>query len=150
MERILVALDLPLAENQGILDFACHLAEPMQAELWLLHVAAPDAAFVGLEAGPSSVRDSRAHTLRAEHRDLHEIVGGLRALGMQAHALLVEGVTADTILEQASRREVDLIVLGSHGHGALYKALLGGTSDSVLRHASCPVVVVPDPERKKN
>ncbi len=148
MHRILVALDLPLGGNGRIVDFAQHLAEISKAELWLLHVAAPDAAFVGLDAGPPSVRNSRAQTLRSEHRDLHEIVATLRESGLDAHPLLVEGVTAQTILEQAERRDVDLIVLGSHGHGALYKALLGGTSDSVLRHAICPVVVVPDPARK--
>ena len=150
MDRILVALDLPLAENHRTLEFAHRLAVMSGAELWLLHVAAPDAAFVGLEAGPTSVRDSRAQTLRSEHEDLHQIVAKLREQGQEAHPLLVEGVTSETILEQAERREVDLIVLGSHGHGALYKALLGGTSDSVLRHSSCPVVVVPDPGRKKD
>ena len=148
MQRSLVALDLPLEENRTVLDLATRLAALAGAELWLLHVAAPNAAFVGLEAGPPSVRDSRAQSLRSEHHDLQEVANGLREQGLEIHPLLVEGVTADSILEQAARREVDLIVLGSHGHGALYKALLGSTSDGVLRRSECPVMVVPDPRRK--
>lgn len=145
MKNILVALDLPFASARPALDFARGLAEGAGGTLWLLHVAAPDSAFASLEAGPPSSREARAQTLRVEHRELHELAERLRTEGFDAHALIAEGVTPDVILDQAERRGVELVVLGSHGHGALRKALLGSTSDAVLRRSRIPVAVVPDP-----
>lgn len=39
----------------------------------------------------------------------------------------------------------DLMVLGSHGHGAVHDKLVGSTSERAIHHAPCPVVIVPDP-----
>jgi nucleotide-binding universal stress UspA family protein len=47
------------------------------------------------------------------------------------------------VLSEARRLEVELIVVGSHGHGLLFDALLGSVSAAVLRHAEVPVLVVP-------
>jgi nucleotide-binding universal stress UspA family protein len=41
--------------------------------------------------------------------------------------------------------DADLLVLGSHGHGHLHRAVLGSVSETCIRHATCPVVVVPLP-----
>ncbi|MDG6105880.1 universal stress protein [Dactylosporangium aurantiacum] len=49
-----------------------------------------------------------------------------------------------TVLLAAARR-ARLLVLGSHGHGRLRRALLGSTSGRCVRRAGCPVVVVPPP-----
>lgn len=43
--------------------------------------------------------------------------------------------------------DAELMVLGSHGHGAVHDKLVGSTSQRAIHHASCPVVVVPDPRR---
>jgi nucleotide-binding universal stress UspA family protein len=52
----------------------------------------------------------------------------------------VEGEPADVLFEQSS--EAELLVVGSHGHGALAGALLGSVSQAVTHRAACPVVVV--------
>lgn len=41
--------------------------------------------------------------------------------------------------------DADLLVVGSHGHGAVHDKLIGSTSERTLHHAPCPVVIVPDP-----
>lgn len=41
--------------------------------------------------------------------------------------------------------DAELLVLGSHGHGAIHNTLVGSTSQHVIRHATCPVVILPDP-----
>jgi nucleotide-binding universal stress UspA family protein len=43
--------------------------------------------------------------------------------------------------------DAEMIVLGSHGHGSFHDALVGSTSQHVIRHAPCPVVILPDPRR---
>jgi nucleotide-binding universal stress UspA family protein len=47
------------------------------------------------------------------------------------------------VLSEAKRLHAELIVVGSHGHGLLYDALLGSVSADILRKSSLPVLVVP-------
>lgn len=141
--RVLAAVELPLTVAEPVIAFAAHLARLSGAELVLLHVAEPDPDVAPLDAGPPSIRESRSHELRAGHQELLDRAEALRAGGLEAHAHLVPGVVSDTVLAQAERHEAGVIVLGSHRHGALYRAVLGTSTDSILRRARLPVVVVP-------
>ena len=58
----------------------------------------------------------------------------------QAHARV--GLPAAEILRLAEGLDVGLIVMGSRGLGGIRRALMGSVSDSVVRHAHCPVLVV--------
>jgi nucleotide-binding universal stress UspA family protein len=128
-------------------DAAATLAPP-GAKVWLVHVAAPDPDFVGFRTGPTYIREHRADVLRQEHKDLQAMAQRLKEGGTEAEALLVQGPTTDTIIELAGKLNADLIVVGSHGKGALYRALVGSVSEQVLRHAKVPVLVVPSPGRE--
>ena len=142
MKHVLVAIDFsPQADR--VLATATELAGALGADVTILHVAAPDPDFVGFEVGPQSVRDNRAQVLESEHRELHRIALRLRDDGIPARAFLFAGATAEKILEEASARGADLIVMGTHGRSGLASALLGSTSRAVLHGAACPVVVVP-------
>jgi nucleotide-binding universal stress UspA family protein len=48
----------------------------------------------------------------------------------------------------SAAKEADLLVVGSRGHGGFVGMLLGSVSRHVSSHASCPVVLVPDPRRR--
>jgi nucleotide-binding universal stress UspA family protein len=142
MKNILVPVDFSKITDP-VIAAARGFAQAFSAKLWLVHVAAPDPDFVGYEVGPQSVRDQRATHLRDEHRRLQEEAARLRDDGIDAAALLIQGPTVEKILSEARRIEADLIVMGSHGHGAVYRTLLGGVSENVLRRAECPITIVP-------
>lgn len=63
--------------------------------------------------------------------------------GRQVEAVIREGIVHDEIVRLARERQVNLIVVGMHGHGFLAHALAGSTAARVLHHAPCPVLVVP-------
>ena len=69
----------------------------------------------------------------------------LRSDGLDAEALLVQGPTTATILDEARRLNADIIVMGSHGHSALYKAFVGSVCEQVLAESTIPILVVPIP-----
>ena len=58
---------------------------------------------------------------------------------------ILSGAPADRILQDADRYQSDLVVVGTRGAGAITRLLLGSVSESVLRHAKCPVLVVRPP-----
>jgi len=115
--------------------------------IYLLHVAEPEPDFVGFDAGPDVVRDQMAEQFHREHEQIQAMAQRLRDDGWNATALLVQGSTVDTILLQAEKLDADLIVVGSHGHGAMYDMLVGSISAEVIRRATVPVLVVPSRSR---
>jgi len=68
-----------------------------------------------------------------------EVVGKIPG---EVHTEILEGPPAEAILDVANTRKSDLIVMGSRGLGRLAGALLGSQSQKVVRHASCPVLIV--------
>ena len=53
------------------------------------------------------------------------------------------GAVAEEILNQADVLNPDLIVMGTHGHGAMYNLLVGSATKGVLKHSRRPVLLVP-------
>ncbi len=60
----------------------------------------------------------------------------------EIHVEILEGDPASAIIEVASTRKSDIIVMGSRGLGRLAGLLLGSTSQKVVAHAPCPVLIV--------
>lgn len=92
-----------------------------------------------VDANPDAARDRAVQTLSreldaacADYTPPPTIVSDV-VLGSPAAVLTRAAVGAD------------LLVLGSHGHGRLRRAVLGSVSEQCVRHAPCPVVVVPAP-----
>lgn len=144
--NILVAIDLSDA-SQKILDSAKTLALALSAKVWLLHVAEPEPDFVGYRAGPQSVRDQVAHKFHEERDELQNEVNGFREFGIDTTALFVQGPTVDVICRESNNFGIDMIIVGSHGHGGVYHLVFGSVSEGVLHRSSCPVMVIPTHNR---
>ena len=147
IDRILVCVDFSEVSD-AVVEHAKTIAALAGAEVRVLHVAAPDPDFVGFEAGPDSVRRQVAQTLREEHKTLETIARRLAEANVRAASIMVQGPTAETILEHVRRFRADLVVLGSHGHSALYHLLAGSVAEEVLRKSSVPVLIVPSGRRQ--
>ena len=64
--------------------------------------------------------------------------------GLEVERSLIEGATVQVLLEAA--RDAALLVVGTRGHGGFVGLLLGSVSQQVAHHASCPVLIVPEPD----
>ena len=146
MRNVLAAIDFS-ESSSSVIDWAKSLSQAYGARLHLVHVAAPDPDFVGYEPGPQHVRDQAARAMRAEHHRLLEVAEQLHGAGIDATAHCLQGGVVDAILKKAADSQADVIVVGSHGHGALYRMVLGSVSQGVVRGSTCPVLVVPEPRR---
>ncbi|MCB0792827.1 MAG: universal stress protein [Flavobacteriales bacterium] len=142
MKNILAPIDLS-AVSMSVIESAGLLAKALDAKLWIVHVAAPDPDFVGFSAGPRYVRTHRADILRHEHTEVQAMAERSRQQGVDAEGLLVQGPTTETILGESIHLKADLIVMGSHGHGALFKALVGSVCEQVLSGSKVPVMIIP-------
>ena len=142
MKTILVPIDFSDCAPR-VVEAAAAMARAFSAKLLLLHIAAAEPEFIGYKPGPQSVRDSVARELADEHRRIHDISQELEASGISVTPLVIQGYPVEKIIEEATRQNADLIVMGSHGHGLLRSLLVGSVTEGVMRNASCPVLVVP-------
>lgn len=159
MKTIVAAIDFS-SSTAAVCNEAARIARAFDASLWLVHVASDESTRFFYEASPFAgyapeigvlpgdvqlARNLAAEEFRREHRELHACANALRNHGTEVHAVLLKGRAAELVAEKAKELAADLIVIGSHGHGLLHKALLGSVSESILRRASCNVLVVPSP-----
>lgn len=147
MKTILVPIDFSDA-TAPVLAQAQILARALGSGLLLLKVAEPEPDFVGFEPGPQTVRVAVAHDFRAEHARLDELKAEAAAGGLTVTARHIQGPIVEKILEQATEHGAEMIVMGSHGHGAFYELLVGSITHGVLKGSTCPVVVVPTVGKK--
>jgi nucleotide-binding universal stress UspA family protein len=132
MKTILVPIDLSDATD-SVIETACALALAFHAKIVLAHVV----VMVANEIYPY-VEDPESAS-----NELSLLQADLENEGVDVETSLVFGPPAICILEEAERINADCIVIGSHGHGALYNALTGGAASQVLKNALRPVLIVP-------
>jgi len=109
----------------------------------LLHVAEPDPDFVGYEVDTEQMRDIEAKRYHQEKCDLESVKEDLDKEGISSKALLIQGAIVETILKEAEKLAVDVIILGSHGKNFMQRTLLGSSSTGVMHKSTLPVLIVP-------
>jgi nucleotide-binding universal stress UspA family protein len=143
-KRILVPLDGSSLAKQA-LPIAGGLAMHAPAELILLRVVAPaelDSAFRPLDP-PISWHDKIVFgPCEQAARDLEACAVNLRREQIAATSVVVVDHIAEAIVDEAARREVDLIVMATHGYGGLKRWALGSVADKVLHATTTPLVLV--------
>lgn len=102
------------------------------------HLPVTGFAYEPLVAVPEVEETVRESAVRA----LDTAAAVARAAGVEADTVLADGVPADEICALAEQRGATLVVIGSHGWGAVRRLLFGSVSSAVLHHAPCPVLVV--------
>ena len=161
MKLILVPIDFSGA-TPGVIDLARQLAKALDAEIHLIHVkelsaaTAPGALGYGLagmpELAPMSgvpVFDPMPQPLPVDEGQKSKLAQWQREITQSAQGGLKvtlhepTGAVAEEILNQADVLNADLIVMGTHGHGAMYTLLVGSVTKGVLKHTVRPVLLVP-------
>src|SRR5438093_5034643 len=128
MKTILVPVDFS-ETTPKIVENARRLADVFNSRIILLHVVEPEPAFVGFETGPDTVRAAMAKQYHEEHEKLEKLKASLA--GLDVLALQIQGVIAERILHECEQQHADVIVVGSHGHGALHHLLAGSVTSAL-------------------
>lgn len=88
------------------------------------------------------VVDEQLHAAEELEKYLGEEASRVAALFPGATTVVERGSPGPLLCEIAGDRQVDVLVIGSHGRGAFKRMLMGSVSEHVIRHAPCPVLVV--------
>ncbi len=138
--NILIPLDGSHFAEEAI-PYARYLAHSAGARLHLVMVHEPVPALVGMgETPPLFELDERSRD--EEKNYLATVSGGLLHQGLPAEFRELEGAPGPALCEEAERVEADLVVMATHGRGAMGRLWLGSVADYLVRHLSVPVLLV--------
>jgi len=151
--KILLATD-GSSEAELATQTAVDLAQMSNSELHVIHVVDESSggllfypestALEGVEMPDPILEEDLERRFEQRGRELldAEVERVRSAGGTVAQAHLMTGEAAREIVHLAEDLGAGLIVMGSRGRGGIRRALMGSASDSVIRHAHCPVLVV--------
>lgn len=144
MKNILVAIDSCEATTiaSPLLERTIEVAKAFSSKVWVLHVA-PHMRQIPYNVDNRIIRKQAATELHSEHDFLQQLAKCMRDRDIEAHALLVEGATVETILHESDRLDIDLVIVGCHRHSELYGALMSGTEEGLLGKCRHPIMFVP-------
>ena len=145
LASILVPIDFS-AESEKALAYAVPFARQFGAKLTLLHVVEPIATPDFANSFPLAMENDK---LMADcKRHLERVVKDTEIEPKIVGKILVRyGRAFNEITDAARTLKADLIIISTHGYTGLKHALLGSTTERVVRHAPCPVMVVRSHER---
>jgi nucleotide-binding universal stress UspA family protein len=148
MKTILVPIDFS-AITDRVCKTAVALTQALKGRVVLLH-SVPAPVMVS-DYGSGVMMENYAEIAEASesagNRQLARLQSRLRRRTVTIKTVQASGPPVPFILAQAQALRADYIVMGSHGHAALYNLLVGSTAHGVLAKASCPVIIVPPAKR---
>ena len=141
LERILFPTDFSDFSKYAA-SFAVSFACDYGAKLYILHVAETlhDVSETFLAKFSTEEFRDRVEEMAAEELESASTPDMLDRLDYEV--ALAKGKPSNEIVTFAKTRDIDLIVMGTHGRTAVEAALMGSTAEKVVRKASCPVLTV--------
>jgi len=150
LRQVLLPTDFSGCANYA-LPYATAIARATGATIVCLHVVEPVVPAVGYTglAEPMPIADISEQLEDSAERELPRLTDREECAGLNVEEIIVHGDAAAEIVRVAAEREVDLIVISSHGRTGLGRIIFGSTAEAVVRHARCPVLVVKPAEQEK-
>lgn len=147
-KQILISTDGSEVAQKGV-NHGLALAKSVGAKVTIVTVTEPFPIYAGAAAGvgwappPMETAEHQARQKNAAEQTLADAKAAADRLGVDAETVHVpEAHPAEAIVETASNRHSDLIVMASHGRRGIRRLLLGSQTSEVLSNSAVPVLVV--------
>jgi nucleotide-binding universal stress UspA family protein len=148
IKNVLVATDFS-EPSEAALNYGREFARSFDATLHVLHVADSIYMQYGGEAYSGVVPGLQEEVEEAARKQLDALLDEEDRTVLNAKPVILTAVAkAAAIVDYAGQHAIDLIVMGTHGRGAISHLLMGSVAERVVRTAGCPVLTVHHPEHE--
>ena len=142
-KKILIPLD-GTARSEQAMEIAKKIGKVTEADLTLLGVVKPRPVLVNTYVNRTPPYTNLYQASDHVASQLHLVAARARRIVPYITTTVKFGDPADVIVETAEEREIDLIVMTTHGYGGLDRMLFGSVAEHVMRKAPCPVLIAKD------
>jgi len=148
IKTILVPIDFSPASDAAR-RYAEALARSLGSRIHLLHVVADPFLYDpwGTSAGTAGTAALMEEFDRQARRHLARLVPARGPLARRIVTATAPGFAVPEILDYIRKKKIDLVVMGTHGRGALGHVLLGSVAEKVVRLSPVPVLTVHGPQK---
>jgi nucleotide-binding universal stress UspA family protein len=148
IKHVLVATDF--SEPSGAaLNYGRELARTFAATLHVLHVADHVMFPYGVEGFSTLLPEMQEDVEAAARTQLEALISEEDRVELHAEPVVISAAPkAAAIVHYANEHQMDLVVMGTHGRGAVSHLVMGSVAERVVRTAPCPVLTVRHPERE--
>lgn len=133
--------------SRHAIPYVEEMAKRFGAKALLLHVITlPD--FAVQYQIPIDEDSARKTMQKSSEVQLAEIAAQLKEAGVESEIRIVVGTPSVEIVKAARDRAVDLVIIPTHGLGAIKHMIMGSTAERVVQHAPCPLLILRHPEHE--
>lgn len=145
MKTIITALDFSDA-TKSVLAAAVDMAKSQNATLHIIHVLEPEPSYTAYGMTPEefpAIHVFQQESQKRAEAKLNQAVSTAKEQLDDVRADLVIGSPLPSIIDYVHKTAADLVVIGTHGHGAVAALLIGSVAEGLVRKAVCPTLVIP-------
>ena len=144
VKHILVPVDYSHSGDSAV-AYAVSLAREYEAEIHLVHVYEQPFAYVDGGFASAPIPDVTPADLEAEEARLEQVE---LPPDVNCRRDFIIGTPVDELVDYAKEKEIDLVVMGTHGRTGIGRLLMGSVAEGVVRRAPCPVLTIKQPAEK--
>jgi nucleotide-binding universal stress UspA family protein len=151
LKHILVPTDFSDFSKYA-LNYAITFAQTFEAKITLLHVTPQGELDAIRQVSTYFEADALEQLLKKrkaeDQKQLDEFITPELKKGIKVESIHTVGIPSEEITEMAKQKEVDLIIIATHGRSGLPHVVLGSVAEKVVRKAPCPVLTIRHPEHE--
>lgn len=141
--KILVPVDFSSASRLGV-DYALGFAQEFRASVVLFHSVFVPVYVLGHEYTAREVSKLIADQEQYAGAEMEKLAREVSGKGPKVKTQVAFGSPVEQISDYVKKENVDLIITSTHGRSGLQRLIIGSTAEHIVRHAACPVLVVPN------
>ncbi len=143
MKTIVTLVDLSEVTFK-LLKHAHALAKAFDSNVVIVHVVPKEPIVVGLGVvSPTILRDPSPESFHTDQTKLQELKESLTKFGIHVTTAQMAETNIEDVVKYIESLEADLVIMGSHGHGAFYNLFIGSVAADMVKRIQSPVLLVP-------
>ena len=144
IKKILVPIDFS-DYSKNALKYAVNIVEIFKAEMFLIYVVEPVIYPPDFSMGQIAIPSVNTEWDERAKEELKKLAESEIPKEIKVQTIVKTGKPFIEIIDTATEKDIDLIVIATHGHSGMEHILFGSTAEKVVRKAPCPVLTLREP-----